>query len=1027
MTEAPSLTGEQLHLIELADIATRISAALRMEDILSITVERILSLTGMESVVIYHAQSATHPLRCLGQQILPESNLHPAQQLYTETSIAGKAFRTGLMIVTPDATQSAEYGQRMMAVGALSGITLPLIARGNSVGVLQILSDKVRSFNPTLLTLLHGISQQLAIGLDNAVLRAAEQKRRIRAEMLQQVSLVLIATPDPVEAFEIIFDLLNDVMPFHVATVSFVENTRYQIADRADEENSTLFTPIQMLPIAQEIVRTWGPLFIPDTAQNRLWDGTAAYYPDVGCYIGAPLFRRDQVFGVLHVMSQTPYDYTEDDLSVVQTLATQFADAIEKAQLFRRMSQRERIADDLILMGVALGATLDEAELLELICQQSAPIFGVQGAYLWLVEGNEIVGMAAIGVGAEAFYGSRRELSNETSVAARIIRERHPAYVNHARISNEVSPLFLQITQARSFLGVPILRGNHAVGALLLVDTKNDQRFDSNDLEQLRLFGVQAALAIENARLFAETRRRLDQLRLVNEVGRVATSILTLGPLMEGISRPLFDEFNYHAISLLLVENDTLNLYSMLVNRQKMNVPEARSSVTLDSAARTAFLEGNPSLRRNQPTLSMMVNGHTHAADGWYELAVPLILAEEVIGILNVERFGLIAAEELDVLEPLSAQIAVTISNVRLFEMVRAQMLDLDARILSATLQLRVEKEHTEAILQSVADAVIMTDLTGQMITANPVAEAILRDTATIYGTQKGSLLEQIIELVHHLINGDKDVQTVIFEHGTTALQAKAAKVKESNQDVGAVIVLRDITYLQEIDRLKTQFVSNVSHELRTPLSNIKLYLQLLQTGRPEKRAAYQAIMESEANRLERLISDLLDLSRLDQRGQRQHEAIDIDQLIEALIEANLPQAEAKQLQLSYSPPVEKLPVIDGDRDQLTQVLINLIGNALHYTPENGTITVSAQQFANHIQIDVHDNGIGINSDDLPYIFDRFYRGVNVKNGTVPGTGLGLAICKEIVLLHGGTLSVDSTPGAGSTFSFTLPYVLSQS
>lgn len=1013
---------EQSQLVELAAIATRLGDASEIEDVIAIALDRVLVLTGMHSAVIYHAEHPSYPLRCIGQKLLPGTPLHPAQELFSESSISGQALRERRTIATSNAAQSAEFGPRMIAVGAQSAITLPLVGRGHAVGVLQILSHQPREFSPALKSLLEGISQQLAIALDNALLWQAEQRRQQRAEMLHQISLVVIATTDPAEAIEIALQLLADLIPYDVAAVTFVENAHYRVGKSASELNRTYFPPIGSLPITQRVIGSWSSLFIPDTRQYSDWAANAGNYPNIRCYIGAPLLRRDQVFGVFNLMSLKPYIYSEEDVNFIQTLATQFADAIEKAQLFRRMSQREQVADDLILMGVALGSTLDESELLNLLCQQSAPIFRVDGVYLWLLQGDYMIGMAAIGVGARRFIGMRRKLTADDSLGARIIRERRPRFVNHVQNSSMVSEDFLSITQAHSALGVPILRGLHPVGALMLIDTQNDERFDESDLEQLRLLGVQAALAIENARLFAETRRRLDQLRLVNEVGRVATSILTLTPLMEGISQPLFEEFRYHAISLLLVENDALQLYSLLIEGQKVRPLLSQRLLTTDSTARTALLDSNPVLRQDKPTLSMLVMGSPIDAEGWYELAVPLIIAEEVIGILNVERNDPITAEELDVLEPLTAQIAITVSNVRLFEMVRQQMLELDSRIADATLQLRIEKEHTEAILQSVADAVIMTDLTGQMITANPVAEAILRDTAITYGSEGGSLLERIVDLVHKLINDDKDVQTMIIEHGSVALQAKAAKVTESGQDVGAVIVLRDITYLHEVDRLKTQFVSTVSHELRTPLSNIKLYLQLLQTGKAEKRANYQAIMESEANRLERLISDLLDLSRLDQKVAHHHEPIDLDQLVRGLVETNMPQAEAKQLHLVYiSQLTAPLPPVQGDRDQLTQVMTNLIGNAIHYTPESGTITVSTTQVGDCARVEVRDNGIGISPEDLPHIFERFYRGANVKTGTVPGTGLGLAICKEIIMLHDGSISVESNPGQGSAFFVMLP------
>ncbi len=845
--------------------------------------------------------------------------------------------------------------------------------------------------------------------------------------MLQQVAQVLVLKLDPIEGIEIALQLLANVLSCDAAGVTFAEHTRYRIP-RMGQLNSPAFIDIENLTIVRRVTEHWLPLLIADTADQSNWSADAPAYVEMRSYLGVPLFRRDHVFGVLSLLSRTAYAYTEADIQVVQMLAYQFSATIEKAQLFRRVTQRERIADDMVLMGVTLGAILEETELLDAICQQSLPIFGVQGAYLWLIHDAEIVGAAAAGVGLDAFRGQRHLIETSNVFGARIVRDRKPAYMNRIHPPDSESHL-IQASHAHSMLGVPFIRGAHVLGALILVDTEEEDRFDEGDLDQLSLFGVQAALAIQNARLFAETRRRLDQLRLVNEVGRIATSILTLGPLMEGVTRPLFDEFHYDAISLLLVENDVLMLHTLLVNRTRIEMEHAHRQLSISGVSGQAVLTGEPTLGIiGQPTLSQQIfrQMRTHPlanadASDWHELAVPLIIAEEVIGILNFERRAPISTEDLDVLEPLAAQIAVTVSNVRLFELVRQQIMELDARVVNATLQLRIEKEHTEAILQSVADAVIMTDLTGQVITANPVAERMLRDNITIDGEVSGSLMRRIRELVSALFNGDQYSQTVTIELGDLALQANAAKVRESGQEIGTVVVLHDITRLQELDRLKTQFVSTVSHELRTPLSNIKLYLQLLQMGKPEKRDNYQTIMENEVNRLERLIVDLLDISRLEQRGPRIREWLDMDAMIHSVVAASTMPAEAKQLSLHYRAPIGTLPQIKGDRDQLTQVLMNLVDNAIHYTPENGSITMSCYTTITDLIVEVSDSGIGISLDDQAHIFDRFFRGQNVRISAVPGTGLGLAICKDIIALHGGTIGVKSSVGQGSTFHFTLP------
>jgi len=744
---------------------------------------------------------------------------------------------------------------------------------------------------------------------------------------------------------------------------------------------------------------------------------------------------EDVVHGVLHVWYTVPTELDANTCGLLESIAQQTAVVLDRDALCvveqanhvyaERLAQRERVADDLILMGVALGALLDETEMLETICQQSLPIFGVHGAYLWLLQNEEIVATAAAGIGANLFRGGRLPLEGSDTLGAAIIRDRKAAYINHVSADN-YNPVLGSLLGARSMFGVPFMRGAHVLGALILIDVENDRRFDDSDLDQLSLFGVQAALAIQNVRLFAETRRRLDQLRVVNEMGRVATSVLMLDPLMRGIADQLFSEFHYDVIGLLLVENDkVIRLQSLLTPERSLINTGRRQMNPIDGVAARAMMKSEPVLDFDHITLSMRVLGaRQKPPTGWHELAVPLVFSGEVIGVLNIERHTAITTDDLDVLEPLSAQLAIAVSNVRLFDVVNEKIIERNSEIAEATLQLRIEKEHTEAILRSVADAVIVTDLTGQIIMANPMAERLLAEYSVIYAageTGNSSLATHIRTLTKHLFNHETQTYTETIELAGLILQANGAKVIESEQEVSAVVVLRDITRMQEIDRLKTQFVSTVSHELRTPLSNIKLYLQLMQTGKPEKREQYQQVMEGEANRLERLIVDLLDISRLEQPGQRYYEQLDLNPLIPTVVEANLLQADAKQLRLIYHPSTIPLPLVKGNRDQLTQVFTNLISNAIHYTPDDGTINVYSRLTEQGIRIEVMDNGIGIAPEDQMHVFERFYRGQNVQNISVPGTGLGLAICKEIITLHGGTIGVESAVSQGSTFHVTLP------
>lgn len=227
---------------------------------------------------------------------------------------------------------------------------------------------------------------------------------------------------------------------------------------------------------------------------------------------------------------------------------------------------------------------------------------------------------------------------------------------------------------------------------------------------------------------------------------------------------------------------------------------------------------------------------------------------------------------------------------------------------------------------------------------------------------------------------------------------------------------------LKELDRLKSKFVSDVTHELRTPVTNIGLYLKLLER-KPEKLPEYLSILMGQAEWLRTLVKDTLDLSRLDHTRETLNLApVDLNALVQSVTTAHAARAEAQNLGLTFI-PYPNLPLIQGDNDKLIQAVTNLVANALNYTP-NGHITVQTTYIAenNMVCCEVKDTGCGIHAEDLPHLFDRFYRGRRDNIAPVPGTGLGLSIVKEIIEAHGGEIKVTSEVGLGSTFTLCLPF-----
>ncbi len=226
---------------------------------------------------------------------------------------------------------------------------------------------------------------------------------------------------------------------------------------------------------------------------------------------------------------------------------------------------------------------------------------------------------------------------------------------------------------------------------------------------------------------------------------------------------------------------------------------------------------------------------------------------------------------------------------------------------------------------------------------------------------------------------------------------------------------------LTELDQLKSKFVSDVSHELRTPIANLKLYIDLLERGKPDKQSQYIRVLHQQVRRVAALVDDILDLSRLERRQEQGliYRAVALNEVVDQIVLAHQPRAEADGLLLIFE-SASPLPPVRADANQLAQVVTNLVTNALNYTPA-GYVRVSTYVENAEVCLRVADSGSGIAAEDLPHIFERFYRGRCVLKNDMPGTGLGLAIVKEIVDLHEGHIEVDSRPGHGTTFRVWLP------
>jgi two-component system phosphate regulon sensor histidine kinase PhoR len=350
-------------------------------------------------------------------------------------------------------------------------------------------------------------------------------------------------------------------------------------------------------------------------------------------------------------------------------------------------------------------------------------------------------------------------------------------------------------------------------------------------------------------------------------------------------------------------------------------------------------------------------------------------------------------------------------------------------RLKRVTGNLNSERGRLRAILNGMTDGVIIMDSWGRVIALNPVVEKLFRITNA---ASKGKNIIRVIrdyeleKLLHQSLETGKSIkkQIQILTPDRRVFRVYVTPINTGEDSGEVVAILRNVTDKKMLEEMRSEFVANVSHELRTPLTSIRGFAETLLDGAcedPVTTRDFLLIINKEAERLSRLIDELLNLSRIeDEKFVLNYEAFDISDLIKRTAAIVQTQAAEKNLTINLDLPGD-LPAVYGDPDMIGQVLLNLIDNAINYTQPGGAIQVRAGVEQGALKVDVQDNGIGITPENLSRLFERFYRVDKARSREMGGTGLGLSIVKHIVEAHKGRVQVESKVGNGSTFSFQLP------
>jgi signal transduction histidine kinase/DNA-binding response OmpR family regulator len=563
----------------------------------------------------------------------------------------------------------------------------------------------------------------------------------------------------------------------------------------------------------------------------------------------------------------------------------------------------------------------------------------------------------------------------------------------------EESSIWLKIPNdvTRSAIAVPLLGRRDVLGVLTLTHHQVNH-FQPDNLNILQAIASQAAIAIENAQLYAIERKRVNELVALNQLTREISQFSRSSELYEKLPDLVRQRLGYPAVALWSLKGEELVLQKisgkdqaprdtlLLLGPQQavVTTQPVQLSGAVDERATVREEEGSP------PVQSV--------------IAVPVFRGKEMTGVVSIHSKRASAFQESDrvVLETLAMQIETAAERIRLFESVEQ------------------EKQRMDAVLNAAADAILLVDPEGKLQLVNLAGERLFTDVDTRVGQPlpEGWGYGRLIELIDEAQGSEGATEAEVDWPDQRTFSALTTPIEAG----GLVVVLHDVTHFKDLERVKNEFIATASHDLKNPIHAVLGYSDLLEKAGPlnDMQKDFVERLKSASTQMYELVLNLLELARTDLDTSLNTQPYDLQDLLSSITHEFQTQANTKGHTLIYESS-ENRPQVKVDLPRIRQVLQNLVGNAIKYTPEQGTISVTTEEQNGMVWIHVKDTGLGIPEDDLPHIFEKFYRVETDDRLDIQGNGLGLAIVKAIVEQHGGQIKVESTFGKGSRFSFSLP------
>ena len=987
-----------------------------------------------------------------------------------DSALFKEMIRTGQGILVGDVRQDPRFPP--LEAPRLSWLGMPLISKNEVIGVLALEKWQSHYYSREHMQVGTTFASQAAVALENARLfkdslgRASElDQRSQRLALLNRFSSALSGLLNEDKILQLTAQELLDALNAPRASAVMFERGVAVWKHALPAPSSKLPQVLPDAPIFNRLQESLG-VFASDSV------GSEADLAPLKSFLGEgtrsllilPLVSSGNLRALIFIHQDQAIRFSLTEIELARTLTNQASIALENARLYQStLSTAERFSI-LNQASYQVSTNLDPEQIYVAVHKAAQRLMPVESFVISLLdeETDEIEGVYLVD---DDRRSPITRIPRNQGLSGQVIASGQPLLLQGAENVEEMdSVVYGKPDTPQSILAVPMMLSGRTIG-MLSAQSYHSNVYTEDDVQILSTLANQAAVAIQNGRLFNETERlaRELEMRVVDrtaELQREQQNTETLLRILTEVSSSLdLDRALNRTLALLNdaigAEQGTIMLLNAEDNLLHFRAGYGYLAQKVSGEGRGFRLKIGEGLagwvvERREPALindlhndPRWVKTSVSSMEHRSAIAMPLLVAEDVIGVLMVfhRKPNYFSAELLNMVKAIAGQVAVSINNAHLYELIRDQA----ERLGNMLRREQEDASRSQAILEAVADGVLVTGPNNRISFINQSAAQILDlepgrvigQSLDVFGGLFGKSAGTWMETIRNWSDGpmayepgDTFAEQLDLENGRIVL-VHLAPVIFQNDFLGTVSIFRDITHEVEVDRLKSEFVATVSHELRTPMTSIRGYVDVLLMGAAgavnENQVHFLNIVKNNTERLNILVNDLLDVSRIESgRVTLSPQALDLREIAEDVIGDVLrrSQEENKPMALSLDAP-KKLPAVYGDIERVRQILGNLVDNAYHYTPENGTITVQIHtpNGGREVQVDVRDTGVGIPLEDQSRVFERFYRGEHPLVLQTPGTGLGLSIVKEIVEMHKGRIWMKSTgvPGDGSTFSFTLP------